>query len=130
MPTSKHEPNGVSVPLLTEKCPIADEWFQHRQEVKKTLEQVDLMHSAITQVVTHTSHLQKLDIIASATDAQCRQLNEIRDGLMGPATSKKQMDNETVLLIVKILGAVIIGLLFTIVFILTGQKFGLFTLHG
>lgn len=110
-------------------CPISHEWFQHREESKKAMAQIATMYGALTTMLTHTEHLKKLDDLAESRETQIEILKDIRQNLIGPATSKGQTDNETVKLLVKIFGGVFIALLFVFIFLLTGQKYGFFLPH-
>lgn len=112
--------NGEAV---TVDCAIAKEFRFYAETGKDTMRKVGEMHAGMEQLVAHTKHLERLDDIATRMGNQCVKLDEIKNGLLIPATSKLQTDNETVKLIVKILGGVIIGLVFVIVFILTGKSF-------
>lgn len=83
------------------------------------IEKIDQIHSDMNEFKTWLPHLGKLDA-----------LEDIKDHLMDAATGKNQIEVKTATLIFKILGGVIIAQTVTIVFMLTGQHFGLFGLFG
>ena len=91
-------------------CGVGGDWPAHKERTLEAINKVDEMHETIGQIAMHASHLKKLDV-----------LEEIRDKLIGPATGKDHIETPTAVLIFKILGAVIIGLLLTVVFLLTGH---------
>ncbi len=103
-----------------ERVVCAFERFQREKsrEVELALVKVSEVHSAMSELIKHASHLSKLDA-----------LEDIKNSLIGPATGRDQMQTKTVNMIVKILGVVIIGLLATLVFIITGKSLGWLSIH-
>lgn len=98
-------------------CPLAEHWEQHKNEFQKITSKVTETHNIMNQIHTHTQHLSKLDA-----------LEDIRDSLISKATGRDQLDTKTAMIMFKILGAVIVTLLLTILFLLTGQSFNFFKL--
>lgn len=98
-------------------CPLAEDWEKHREDFEKMTSKVSETHVLMTQIMTHTQHLSKLDA-----------LEDIRDTLINKATGRDQLDTKTALIMFKILGAVIVTLLLTILFLLTGQSLNFFKL--
>ena len=98
-------------------CPLADDWERHKSDFEKMTNRVSETHVVMNQILTHTQHLSKLDA-----------LTDIRDSLINKATGRDQLDTKTAMVMFKILGAVIATLLLTLLFLLTGQHFNLFTL--
>lgn len=93
------------------------EWSEYKIRTTQAIEKVEEVHADMTSLVKNAEHLARLPAVETL-------LADIKDGLIGPATSKRQVDTETFQLILKIFGAVIIGLVLVIVFLLTGH-FGL-----
>lgn len=77
------------------------------------------MHTTLNNFSNYAKHLEDL-----------RALPEIRDKLLDSATGRKQFDKDAVMLMIKIFGGVIIALVICIMFLLTGQHFGLIDLMG
>ncbi len=98
-------------------CPLAEDWEKHRSDFEKMTGKVSETHIIMNQILSHTQHLSKLDA-----------LEDIRDSLISKATGRDQLDTKTAMIMFKILGAVIATLLLTLLFLLTGQHFNLFTL--
>lgn len=105
--------NGVSM----FKCQLSDQWEEHRKEAKDAIYKVDEMSTNMGLIIEHTQHLKKLD-----------KLDIIAESLLNAATGKDQMPTKTAHLIFKMFGVVMLGLIFVIVFLLTGQKLGVFQL--
>lgn len=101
------------------ECDFLKVWEEHKSELLRMSQRVGDLHVNMANIMQHTKHLEKLDA-----------LTDIRDSLIGPATGRDQLQTKTAMSIFRILGIVIIGLLLTIVFLLTGENFGwLGTLH-
>lgn len=98
--------NGLS-------CPVGRDWESHKIKADMAIVKVNDMNQTMNKILLHTEHLSKLDALPTLVDA-----------LVG----KNKGDNEKVILISKILGAVICGLMFIIIFLLTGEKFGVINL--
>lgn len=98
-------------------CPLAEDWDKHRSDFEKMTAKVSETHVIMNQILTHTQHLSKLDA-----------LEDIRDSLISKATGRDQIDTKTAMVMFKILGAVIVTLLITLLFLLTGQSFNFFKL--
>lgn len=98
-------------------CRLVGEWGQEMEA------KISETHSTMQQLIEHTQHLAKLDTIAVS-------INDMKNGLMNSATGRDQIPTKTAHLIFKLLGAVIIGLVVILVFLLTGHEFGIIgTLH-
>jgi len=93
------------------QCGITDEW---KEEVEYRVTET---HDMMSNLIEHTSHLPKLSAIADRID-------DISDKLISSATGKDHVGTPTVLLLLKIFGAVIMGLTAVIVYLLTGVHFG------
>lgn len=93
------------------KCGVPDEW---REEIDSKITET---HSMLSSLVEHTTHLPKLSNIADS-------MERIEGKLLSSATGKDHTENKTVLIVLKILGAVIVGLTIVIVYLLTGLKLG------
>lgn len=100
-------------------CKIDHTWTQ-------TVSRVDDMHRAITEMREYLPHLEKLEDMQRSDQAKLQALQtiattnvEIRDRLLGAATGKDHLETKTAVLLFKILGIVIIGLLTALVFFLT-----------
>lgn len=89
------------------RCPLYD---KHREQIISAIVKVDTMHDGMLELVKHTQHLQAL--------------SEIRDNLISAATGKDHVPAKILLIILATLGAVIVGLVFVIVFLLTGEAMG------
>lgn len=106
---------GKDDPL--KRCPLNSDWEGYYSEFQTIIEKVDNAHKRIGQMLEHTQHLSKLDA-----------LEDIRDSLISKATGRDQIDSKIALLLFRILGAVIVTLLFVILFLLTGQKLNLLSI--
>ena len=73
---------------------------------------IDEMYSHTKQILQYAKHLENLD--------KLNALESIREYLMPLATGKDQMQTKTANIIFRLLGAVILGLLSVIIFLLTG----------
>lgn len=99
-------------------CIMANsEWTEYKEKTNDALEKVEDMHANISQILKHSENLSALPEVKMI-------LSDIKTGLIGPATSKRQVDNETFMMVVKTLAGVIIGLVLVIVYLTTGH-FGL-----
>jgi hypothetical protein len=88
------------------KCAALEEW-------PETKLKVDAMHEDISEMKLYLPHLEKLEA-----------LSDIKSHLMSAATGKNHIETQTAILIFKILGGVIFALLIVVVFLLTGEHFG------
>lgn len=102
---------------ISHHCPILAEWKLAKERAMVALDQLNKMHSVISDVGGYAKHLQKLDA-----------LDDIRDKLIDSATGRKQWDQESVHLLIKIFGATILLLVGVIFYLLTGQHLGWFNL--
>lgn len=89
-------------------------WAEHREEITQIGGKVDTMHTMLQTLASHTAHLSKLDC-----------LPRIEDKLINAATSKDNMSPATSMIIFRILGVVILGLIGCIAFLLMGEHFGI-----
>lgn len=93
-------------------------------EARPAIEKVDVIHAQLTGYGKELKNLRYLRGLYSENRLQKQVLQNIEKNLIGPATGKGHTDNHTVRLIVSILGTVILGLSFALVFLLTGEKAG------
>lgn len=84
-----------------------DYWDEPMRQIAET-------HRMVSDIGRYAPHLSKLDA-----------LEDIKDRLLDSATGKDHLDKTVAILLFKILGIVIIGLLFCLVFLLTGESFGI-----
>lgn len=91
------------------KCPVSE----------RNLDRLDEAHDMLQALSKNLSHLEKLNTIANEATRQTDALNLVRDKLIVAATGKEHLT-------AKIMGMVIAGLIFIIIFLLTGEKVGLF----
>lgn len=91
-----------------------DEWLEHRDTITEAARKIDEMHRQIPVFIEHTSHLKKLDY-----------LKDIKDSLLNAAIGRDHVPSKMAMRLFGILGAVAIALTFAIVFMLTGEKWGL-----
>ena len=101
------------------RCPVAKDWDEYLSRQKEVFRQVNEVHRIANSFSQHIRHLEHLDA-----------LPDIRDKLLDSATGRKQIDRETFLLIMKIGACVVFALVFCIVFLITGESTGLFSLLG
>jgi hypothetical protein len=94
-----------------------DEWIEYRERADRVESIIGEIHTQNQTLVQHTSHLAKLDA-----------LSEIKDKLLESATGRNQFDIGIAKFLFYILGGVILAQMFAIVFLLTGEKIGLFEL--
>lgn len=88
-------------------CPL---WNKHREQIISAIIKVDTMHDGMVEMVKHTHHLQAL--------------SDIRDTLIGAATGKDHVPTKVFLIVLAALGTVIVGLVFILIFLLTGEVAG------
>lgn len=88
-------------------CPL---WERHREQIISAIVKVDTMHDGMIEMVKNTQHLQAL--------------SDIRDSLLSAATGRDHVPTKVLLVVLGTLGAVIVGLVFVIVFLLTGEAMG------
>ncbi len=99
--------NGYQLPMTRE------EWDEHRQIVIEAAEKIDVIHAKIPVFLEHTSHLSKLDY-----------LKDIKDSLLSAAIGRNHIDGKLAMRLFGVAGIVILGLLFVLVFLLTGETMG------
>lgn len=87
-----------------------------REAVLRAAEQIDEIYAGIPDVYQTLQYLQSLPEIKD-------KLGEIKDKLLPPAVAGK-LDKDAHILMLKILGVVIVGLVFCLVFVITGEKMG------
>lgn len=99
------------------ECSVSENWGKIENnylEMSKKIEETYALMKIMTQ---HIQHLSKLDA-----------LEDIRDSLLESATGRNHIDANMAMLVFKVLGAVIVVLLFVLLFLLTGQHFNFVTL--
>lgn len=90
-----------------------DEWLEHRDEVRSTAQKIDEIHQKIPVFIEHTSHLSKLDY-----------LKDIKESLLSAAVGKDHIPMKIAMRMFTVLGFVVMGLMFLVVFLLTGESLG------
>lgn len=98
-------------------CPVWEDWEHHKAQTKDIVSKVTDINTTMARILEHTTHLHKLD-----------KLDNL-DLLVKAVAGKNENDGKMAYMVAKILGFVIIGLVFIIAALLTGQKLQLFTLH-
>lgn len=88
-------------------CDVSTDWKTIREKIVDT-------HATSVTLGKYLPHLEKLDA-----------LEDIKNHLMEAATGKNQLDIKVATLIFKILGIAIFALLVVIVFLLTGEAWGI-----
>lgn len=82
-------------------CKInALEWEEHKQRAITTVSKLNLMEDVLAQISDHTHHLSKLD-----------KLDVIANGLMGPATGRKQVPLTVAVIMLSFLGTALLVVL-------------------
>ncbi len=106
-------------------CPLEG---KDNKELVDAIEKVNETHQLLSALVQHTSHLQVISKLNEESRAYliniARSNDEIRTYLMGAATSKNHVPLEVMTRVVKMEGFIILGLMFIIVFLLTGAHAG------
>lgn len=88
-------------------CPL---WEKHREQIISAIVKVDTMHDGMVKMVENLQHL--------------KALSDIRDNLLDSATGRDHVPTKVLLIVLGTLGAVIVGLVFVLVFLLTGEAMG------
>lgn len=73
------------------QCPVAATWGDHYRKASIAMEQVNVMHSTMAQIVGYTQHLTKLDDIARGFGQFSNRVETLDKNMVGPATSKNQV---------------------------------------
>jgi hypothetical protein len=89
------------------KCDVATDWGSIKSKIVDT-------HTTSLTLAKYLPHLEKLDA-----------LEDIKNHLLDAATGKNQLDIKVATLIFKILGLTILALLAVILFLLTGEAWGI-----
>jgi len=89
------------------KCDVATDWSEIKGKIVNT-------HETSITLSKYLPHLEKLDA-----------LEDIKNHLLDAATGKNQLDIKVATLLFKILGITIIALLAVILFLLTGEHWGI-----
>ena len=102
-------------------CRVGDDWAEYRERCAAAINKVDAMGPALESIKQNTATLVLL-----ATNMQT--------SLIGPATSKNQVDTETMRMIIKnkdyVWGAVVLVLLAVIYFLITGKPLNVPSIGG
>ncbi len=105
------------------QCPFAVESEESREQLYSTSVLVKEMHENMNALIAtsvenskYLANLEKLNALDGAVDAV--------KVLAGAVTGKNSAEARTTLVVAIILGAVILGLIITIVFLLTGENSG------
>lgn len=91
-------------------CPFWDEWKEHKTRALETVGRVEAIEATLVRVAENLNHLATLPAIL--------------DRLVESATGRDHVPTRVLLVIVGSLGAVILGLVFVVVFLLTGESIG------
>jgi hypothetical protein len=105
-----------------QECIVANEWAVYRRRQLKAIRNIAELQKKMDEMAEHTANLEQLKKLDALID--------IRDRLLNSATGRHHLDLPTAALVLKLLGIVIISLVFVIVFLLTGQGFGFLTTLG
>jgi len=81
------------------------------------LEKISDTHTILNDFAEHASQLSNLEPIKNS-------LGSIENKLLASATGRDQMSTKTVLALLRIFTGIIVGLVFVIVFLLTGAHYG------
>lgn len=97
-------------------CPIADAWEDYRDRCMAAITKIDGIAPSLRVIEANTTTLVTV-------------FTQMQQSLIGPATSKSQVDTETVRMILRnkdyVWGAVVIVLLAVIYFLITGKPLSL-----
>lgn len=85
-------------------CPIAEEFRDYSHKGKKAMAQIDLMRTHLDEIVINTRSLNQLKVIAE-------EIKNMRNDLVGPATSKNQMSIGAYFITITVFGAIIFSLM-------------------
>ena len=91
-------------------CPFWEEWREHKNRALDTVGRVEAIEATLVEVAKNLNHLSTLPAIL--------------DRLVESATGRDHVPTKVVLVIVGCLGSVIVGLVFCVVFLLTGETAG------
>lgn len=119
-------------------CEMQEDCAKHIEQTARIADKVDASAQAVLNIVEHLSQLHHLEFIAKSVDRQTDLLLSLVERLVELAAPKESapqaMEHVLVaqskrskdehLLIYKILGAVIVGLVIILVFVLTGKHLG------
>lgn len=91
-------------------CPLADNWQYYRAQLSEATSRVDKIDHGMNSIATHAHHLESL--------------TEIKDRLLDAATGGNHVPLKVFLMVISVMTVIIAGLIFTIVFLLTGEAAG------
>jgi len=91
-------------------CPFWDEWREHKSRALETVGRVEAIEATRVRVAENLNHLSTLPAIL--------------DRLVESATGRDHVPTRVVLLIVGAMSGVVLGLVFVVVFLLTGESAG------
>lgn len=98
--------------------PTTGEWLEHQMDTKKTLDKVTYMHDNLQTVTAPISSL------STSLNGLTIVMHDLKKSILDAAIGIDRVPIDVTRKIVNILGGVIIGLVFVIVFLLTGIQFG------
>lgn len=98
-------------------CPVWKDWEAHKHVTRNIETKVTDMSAMLSQLIKHTNYLHKLDKLDSL------------DLLVKAVTGVNNNESKTTYLVARILGFVILGLVFVITALLTGAHLKFVTLH-
>lgn len=106
-----HENNGHHT-----HCPFWEEWKEHKSRALDTVGRVEAIEATLVRVAENLNHLSTLPAIL--------------DRLVESATGRDHVPTRVFLVVLATMGSVILGLVFVVVFLLTGESLGwINTLH-
>lgn len=115
-------------------CPVGEEWGKHREEAKVCMQQVDIMHESVAEMLNHIRYLDKLDKLEKL-ETIALSVQEMKDKLVEVIVGKNQIPGEAFDKMIeelkqmrastfRLIFVIIAGLLGVLVFLLTGEHFG------
>jgi hypothetical protein len=116
-------------------CDLSEQCREHQVEVKEALKKFNEVYFTVGHMSKSLSHLSKLDIMVSLLEGIQDNLNALRNNLIPAATGVDRMPIKSVdqlledqrkgaALVYKMLGAIIIVLLFVLGHLLVGENLG------
>lgn len=91
-------------------CPFWDEWKEHKHRALETVGRVEAIEATLVRVAENLNHLATLPAIL--------------DRLVESATGRDHVPTRVLLVVLGTMGSVILGLVFVVVFLLTGESAG------
>lgn len=82
---------------------VEEEWPQHRKEALVSMQRISEMYNVVDDIQKNTEHLRQLEPIA-------KELKNLNDNLVGPATGRKQVSLTAHIVTIAILGSALLVL--------------------